>query len=871
MRIAPPRFVLMVAAVAAAIGLTAATANSAGLLGAKQPKMPRTHTFTPAPTHPSVGVVVLKPGVPSGTQAQANKAQQRALAKANPDLKKPTATVKNPYRGPALGAPTALGAEGAPSTGGGSVEGPGTNTGGAGGAPVVRGSMQANGHSEMASGDLTPFLVSTVTDPSNSGAGAGPSWTGEPTAANDRNAVLFTANWYAAYSSDNGRSWGYIDPATAFPVLDGGFCCDQYAVSIPRDGYNNIAWIMQNASTATRNSYRIVVLKNRSGIEALDGTLEYCSFVINSTDFDLPKNYMLDYPSMQPTSKYLYLSANAGLIGSGNVDTAVLWRIPLTSLESCSGSGQSAVFEVASTLRPVNGAGSTMYFGAVPMWSDTFGKKFDIYWTSDSSTTVNYRQKNVTDWPTGTVTCPLRSTGSNDPCARISGMKVLAGFKTSSRVGWMFTAGTGSSSTDYPYTRVVRFDPSSLDLEGETDIWNDSYAWVFPSSGVTARGDVGGMFIAAGGSVNPYAQAFISDDLSDWSPLALAGVTSSDDGPNGTCSTSRTTGVQCLGDYFTASAYTGCSNTLLATTIVEETTSAGKGPAHRMAWFGRERDACVDLQVSGVTAGPPSGSADPLRGGGTLSVGDTTWNTGATSVGPTTTTYYLSRDTSLSGADLRLGDRAVGALSANASSLAINQWMTLPDNAFGSYFVIACADDPTTVDEVSDTNNCAVSAAVTVQWTINPGIMLSGPLWDRSVTDPTVTGAISPGARVVVAAGGHVTPVIDPRIPITPDLTKGPEAVPWDVFLTVDTRITDSAKIIGKIPTGPLKPTPLPGGPFKQWRGTVKATVRLPSVMPPGRYWLHVCAPVALDDPNPGSNCSTVKQALVPRPRNIVR
>ena len=38
MRIAPPRFVLMVAAVVAAIGLTAATANSAGLLGAKQPK-----------------------------------------------------------------------------------------------------------------------------------------------------------------------------------------------------------------------------------------------------------------------------------------------------------------------------------------------------------------------------------------------------------------------------------------------------------------------------------------------------------------------------------------------------------------------------------------------------------------------------------------------------------------------------------------------------------------------------------------------------------------------------------------------------------------------------------------------------------------
>ncbi len=133
------------------------------------------------------------------------------------------------------------------------------------------------------------------------------------------------------------------------------------------------------------------------------------------------------------------------------------------------------------------------------------------------------------------------------------------------------------------------------------------------------------------------------------------------------------------------------------------------------------------------------------------------------------------------------------------------------------------------------------------------------------MTDPTVTGGIGPGARVVVAASGSVTPIIDPRTPITPDLTKAPEVVPWDIFLTIGKRSTDSARIIGKIPTGPLKPTPLPGGPLQQWRGTVKATVRLPSVMPPGRYWLHVCAPVTMDDPNPASNCSTIKTALVPR------
>ena len=863
----PSRLLVAIAAAITALALGASLASAAALLGPKQPKMPRTHILRPVPAHPSVGVITLKPEVPSGAQAQANKAAQKRLEKANPDLRsKATPKVRNPYTGPTIGAPTPGVQDGTADQGGGTIAGPGTQAGGSGGVPIIRGAMRGNAHREMASGDLSAFRVSTVTDPSNAGAGAGPSWIGEPTVANDRNAMLFTANWYSAYSSDNGRTWGYIDPSVAFPKLDGGFCCDQYAVSIPRDGYNNIAWIMQNAATTTRNSYRLVVLKNRSGIEALDGTLEYCSYVIDSTDFSLPKNSMLDYPAMQATSKYLYLSANAGLIGGSVVDRGVVWRIALSGLETCSGTPQGVVLDDQMTLRPVNGAGGTMYFGSLPLFGDTFGKKFDINWISDSSTTLHYKQKNVTNWATGDMTCPLASTSTNDPCGRINPMKVLAGFKTSSRVGWMFMAGTGSSSTDYPYTRVVRFNPSTLALEAETDIWNDEFAWGFPSSGITSRGDVGGMLIEVGGTYNPKAAAFISDDLSDWSPLAMIGVTASDGAPNGACSPANRN-AQCLGDYFTASAYTGCSNSLLATTIVEETVGTTAGPAHRVAWFGRERDGCVDMQVSGVTAGPVSGSTDPLRGGGTMAVGDTTWNTGSTAVGGTTTTYYLSRDTALSGADVRLGDRAVGSLAAGGSSLAINQVVTLPDGAFGTYVVIACADDPSTVDEVSDTNNCAASDAVQLGWTINRGFVLTSPMWDRSVSDTRVVGAITPGARIVVGASGRITPVVDPASPITPDLTKAPEALPWDVFLTVDKRITSTAKPIGKIPMGPIKTIPLPGGPLKQWMGSAKATLRLPSIMPPGRYWLHVCAPVQLDDPQPATNCSTVKKPLIPKVR----
>ena len=837
-----------------------AVLGAATMLGSVAAAAPGKTTLTPGPTHTSVGVITLQPFVPSGRQAQANKAIQKAMKKANPGEGKKGPAVKNPYRGPALGPATGDGQQLPSDAGGGSIPGPGTQTGGAGGAPIIRGR-----HRENATDPLSAFRVSTVTDPSNAGAGSGPSWTGEPTSANDRNAILYTANWYAAYSADNGRTWGYIDPDTAFPKLDNGFCCDQYAVSIARSGYQNIAWIMQNAATTTRNSYRLVVLKDRSGVESLDGTIEYCSYVIDSTDFsDLPSKYMLDYPAMQTTSKYLYLSANAGQIGATTVDRAVIWRIALSNLEACGGGAEMGVIESQTTLRPVNGAGSTMYFGSIPNFSSSYGKKFDINWVSDSSTTVNYRQKNITNWPTGTMSCPLDSTTTNDPCARLSGLKVLAGYKSTTRVGWMFVTGTGSSSTDYPYTRVVRFDPSTLALEGETDIWNSDFAWVYPSAGATGRGDVGGLLVAAGGSRNPKAQAFIVDDAVDWSPLTMAGIASSDEGPNGNCNAAGT-GRQCLGDYFTAAAYTGCSNSLLATAIVERTIDSVAGPAHRWAWFGRESDGCVDLQESGVTAGLPASASGPLRGGDVIAVGDTTWNTGSAASGPTTTAYYLSRDAALSGADVHLGDRTVGAIAAGSSSVGTNQLLTLPSNTFGQYNVIACADDPSTIDEVSDTNNCAASEEISVEWSLKSAGVLHTPMWDRSPEGIKMAGVVRPGGQIVVTGSGRISPVIDPAQPIGPNVTTAPEAIPWDVFLTIDKRITATAKPIGQIPAGPIKPTPLPNGPMKQWTGAIRGIVRLPAIMPTGRYWLHVCAPLLADDPQPASNCSTIGRPLVPR------
>lgn len=39
-----------------------------------------------------------------------------------------------------------------------------------------------------------------------------------------------------ALSGDSGRTWTYINPYTRFPARDGGFCCDQRALTVPHIG-----------------------------------------------------------------------------------------------------------------------------------------------------------------------------------------------------------------------------------------------------------------------------------------------------------------------------------------------------------------------------------------------------------------------------------------------------------------------------------------------------------------------------------------------------------------------------------------------------------------------------------------------------------
>ncbi|MBI4684941.1 MAG: peptidase S8, partial [Nitrospirae bacterium] len=105
-----------------------------------------------------------------------------------------------------------------------------------------------------------------------------------------------------------------------------------------------------------------------------------------------------------------------------------------------------------------------------------------------------------------------------------------------------------------------------------------------------------------------------------------------------------------------------------------------------------------DLIVSSITA--PTSAAN----GSTITVGDTTKNSGGGDAGASTTKLYLSINTIVDAGDILLRTRAVPALNAGTSN-ALSASLTLPVVNPGQYYIIAVSDADVAVTETSETNN----------------------------------------------------------------------------------------------------------------------------------------------------------------------
>ncbi len=182
-----------------------------------------------------------------------------------------------------------------------------------------------------------------------------------------------------------------------------------------------------------------------------------------------------------------------------------------------------------------------------------------------------------------------------------------------------------------------------------------------------------------------------------------------------------------------------------------------------------------NLSVSALGAPASSGA------GLTIAVTDTTKNaTGRSDAPASATTFYLSSDATLDGADSVIGSRSVGPIASGATNSGSTN-VTIPAaTGPGTWYVIAKADGPDVVSETSESDNTRSKSIVI------------GP--DLTVSTLAAPGSAARGATISVT-------------PTTKNAGAGSAgASVTKIYLSTDTVFNASDVFLGTRPVGALVP-----------------------------------------------------------------
>jgi hypothetical protein len=551
---------------------------------------------------------------------------------------------------------------------------------------------------QRAASDHFTLLRTTPTNPSGGSA------VQEPTAVNDANVILATGNTWARLSTDDGLTWPStltLSPGSNPPPGD-KVCCDQVAHAVDRGDHTLTFWLLQNDCGGVRcgqkspnptkeNALTLRMFANQS---ELLGSSQPCDLTLRPSMFAISKSFF-DFNKMSSTGKFLYVVTDVRTLTHTSGGAEII-RLSLDHLDDgdCRFSWRAWNVKKQTSLAPVEHAGSTMFFAGHTN-SAKDGDELRIYSVADSSTKLKSVVRDVHNYAAvsrNLGNCP--SPDGDDPCQRF-GDNQTVGFHAGNSVGWLWTA-TQDKRFPFPQVRVAVFRTSSLKLVQEHTIWNKKFAWTYPAVGVNDRHELGIVLYEMGGGRYPSADAFLRPDPRDWSGITAHRIAT------GSASFAKNV----WGDYASVHAYAGCPNSFLGTAFTVKS-SAGKTVAeNRSVWFGKDGDGCADLSVTALLALPAQ-----ILVGDTLGIAHITKNLGSASAGPTTTVYYLSRDTRRGE-----GDVALGATSAEPtlvpggeSNPAAVVGAVIPAVAPGAYHLIACANEVHPVPETAAANNCFAS------------------------------------------------------------------------------------------------------------------------------------------------------------------
>lgn len=459
----------------------------------------------------------------------------------------------------------------------------------------------------------------------NSSLAGGPSrsQTNEPSVANNGFNIFASYNWYAGLSTNNGQTWAYVDPYTAFPAANGGFCCDQ---DVFYDASRDLTfWLLQYVKNAQGNVLRLAVAQGRTGLAS--GNWYYYDFPPVGNCAGAVAGDWFDYPHLTRSSNFLYLGSNV-FTAADAFRCTTLMRLPLDQLASASSlSFQYFSSQSVGSFKAAEGATDTMYFASQSSTTQT-----RVYTWPESTTTLTSNDVARAASINGPFSCVVTASGVN-PCGREDTRIQAAWLRRGTELGFMWGSAQGADGLGtfaYPYVRVLTMNASSKAVLSDAAIWNASFAWLVPSAAVNSRDHVGGTIAYAGGAYHPSCGAWLYDDYSSaMLPLESVSVQTGTSSPSG----------DRWGDYLRTRRSGLNSQQWIGTCYAIE----GGTVTPRVAQFGRARDEACTQDIDG------NGSIDALTDGLLLTramfgLTGTAVTSGALGAGAKRTTWAAIRD-----------------------------------------------------------------------------------------------------------------------------------------------------------------------------------------------------------------------------------
>ncbi|GAC1361525.1 MAG: hypothetical protein NVSMB3_09780 [Acidobacteriaceae bacterium] len=332
-------------------------------------------------------------------------------------------------------------------------------------------------------------------------------------AQNLREVVMHTGNWYCDLSVDAGSTWKRFDPTTLFPNnLGASFCCDQIVHYVP--SIDRFIWFMQHTAGADGSGvFRIAVASPANMKSNFAAAWTYWDF--HADDFGL-KGHDFDYPDLAFTNQFLHLCTD-----DQTLSKLLVCRIPLQDLAA----GGSINFRYNhpndtpgdfGTHLAQNGQHAAFWAGHkdnATLW---------VFRWADSSDNYGWTAVPVSKYPNGTLSGT--SPGGVDWLTKLNAFPafgVIGATRSGNSVWFAWTASSGQADPGGPtyknaHVRVAQVDIGTMKTTSEIQIWNNDYAFAYPSLNTNQHGDVGIALGWGGKSNNANAAVGILGDFVVW-------------------------------------------------------------------------------------------------------------------------------------------------------------------------------------------------------------------------------------------------------------------------------------------------------------------------------------------------------------------